>query len=160
MGQTRKPLAEQKGHLTVEQQQRKELEEKIVTVGKDHLQKPPTTLRDRVAKDEWKRVVKEFEKIDIIGNLDLANLIGYCNAYSLYIQVTKELKGQPLIVDAVKNGFTVKAENPLLKLQRDYAKQMREFESTLGLTISTRLKAATEKVNKEEKNIEEEFGDI
>ena len=76
MPRKRKPLATQKGNLTVAQQEDKKLEERLVQTGKETLAKPPTWLIDATAKNEFKRLVKEFEKmeIDVIGNLDVNNL--------------------------------------------------------------------------------------
>lgn len=76
MPRKRKPLATQKGNLTVAQQEDKKLEERLVLTGKETLAKPPTWLIDARAKNEFKRLVKEFEKmeIDVIGNLDVNNL--------------------------------------------------------------------------------------
>ena len=100
MPRKRKPLATQKGNLTVAQQEDKKLEERLVLTGKETLAKPPTWLIDARAKNEFKRLVKEFEKmeIDVIGNLDVNNLGCYCNAFSYYISVTKQLKKEHKVI--------------------------------------------------------------
>ena len=74
MGRSRKPSEMQKGNITVIAGNKRKTEEESVMVGKDQLEKPPTWLVDNVAKKEWRRLVKELEKIDIIGNLDKNNL--------------------------------------------------------------------------------------
>jgi hypothetical protein len=50
MPRKRKPLATQKGNLTVAQQEDKKLEERLVLTGKETLAKPPTWLIDARAK--------------------------------------------------------------------------------------------------------------
>lgn len=161
IGRYQKPLAVQKGNLTVEQQQKKQLAEDIVTTGKEELKKVPTWLVDAVAKKEYKRLIKELQEIDIIGNLDINNLGGYCNAYAFYIRATQQLKNQPLVIEkALPNGSYVKAENPILKIQKMYAEEMRKFASLCGLTIDSRLKVATTKISGLEEQITNEFGDI
>lgn len=161
MPKPRKPLAMQKGNLTVDQQLKKEAEENIVTTGKEQLSNAPPWLINKIAQTEFKRLVAEFEKIEVIGNLDINNLGGYCNAFAFYIDATEQLKGQPLIVDKkMPNGATQKAENPLIKIQNHYANELRKFASLCGLTIDSRLKFATTKVNKADDKIEDEFGDI
>lgn len=45
-------------------------------------------------------------------------------------------------------------------IQKKYAEEMRKFASLCGLTIDSRLKAATIKIDKVENEIEDEFGDI
>ena len=52
-----------------------------------------------MAKNEWKRIVKELKKIEIVGNLDYVNLACYCNAYANYVETTKQLKDQPYCVE-------------------------------------------------------------
>ena len=54
MPRKRKPLATQKGNLTVAQQEDKKLEERLVQTGKETLAKPPTWLIDAKAKNEFK----------------------------------------------------------------------------------------------------------
>ena len=92
MARPKKPLELQMKHLTQEEKTNKELEEQeIRNLNKNQLAKPPTWLRDLTAKKEWKRLNKELEEISVICNLDYNNLGAYCNAYSFYVQATKEL---------------------------------------------------------------------
>lgn len=161
MSRAKKPLSMQKGNLTVEQQNKMIAAEEKIKVGKEHLSKAPTWLRDNVAKKEFKRIVNEFEKVDVVGNLDLNNIGAYCNAFSSYVETTNKLKNEPLIVEKMNtNGSYSKAINPLIKIQRDYAKEMREFARTCGLTIDSRLKVAVVQTTKSEKDIDSKFGDI
>ena len=88
--------------------------------------------------------------------MDAANLIGYCNAYSLYVQATKALAGSPLIIETEKGIQT----NPATRVQDMYAKQMRDFAVKAGLSVDTRLKYAALKVKEEDDEIEDDFGDI
>lgn len=161
MGRPRKPVDVQIGNLTTEQRTTREQEEAIITIGKEQLKKSPDWLIDDIARKEYKRIVKQFDKIGIVGNLDLNNLGGYCNAYSFYLRSTEELKDQPLTMDKkLPNGATVIAENPLIKIQKSYADEMRKFSSICGLTIDSRLKAASFQIKKSEQSIETEFGNI
>lgn len=162
MPRKRKPLATQKGNLTVAQQEDKKLEERLVQTGKESLAKPPTWLIDAIAKNEFKRLVKEFEKmeIDVIGNLDVNNLGCYCNAFSYYISVTKQIKKEKkVIIKPTQNG-EILVKNPLCDLQKMYSEEMRKFASMCGLTIDSRLKAATIAREGIDSEINDEFGDI
>ena len=161
VSRNRKPLEMQKGHLTVKQQDEMKQQEDIVSTGNEQLKKTPKWLVDNVAKNEYKRLVKEFEKIEVVGNLDLNNIACYCNAYSSYRKATDELSRQPLLIEKVlPNGATTIAENPLVKIQKNYAEEMRKFASTVGLTIDSRLKMACFKITKEEDDIIKDFGDF
>lgn len=161
MGRARKPLNMQKGNLTVDRQNEIGMAEEMVTVGREQLEKLPTSLVDSVAKKEYKRVVTELNKVNVVGNLDLNNIVGYANAYSYYLKSTKELKKQSLTVERyTKTGDMYMAENPLINIQKKYAEEMRKFSALCGLTIDSRLKAATVQLGKESDDIDSEFGDF
>ncbi|MBK1809147.1 phage terminase small subunit P27 family [Clostridium sp. YIM B02505] len=161
MARPKKPLSMQEGHLTVNQQTEKRLQEEIIECATDQLEKTPSWLRDNIAKKEWKRLVEQFKNIGVISNLDLNNLGAYCNAYSSYLEATKELKGQALTIEYTnKGGSTNLIENPLIKIQIKYSDEMKRYSSLLGLTIDSRLKMATIKLNETKKDITDEFGDI
>lgn len=160
MGRSRKPQEMQRGNITVIDGSKRKSEEESVTVGKDQLKRVPDWLTDNVAKKEWKRLIAELDKIDIVGNLDKNNLGAYCNAFSRYIQVTKELAGAPLCVEKTTRTGTVIVKNPLLDIQKMYAEEMRKFAALCGLTIDSRLKAAVTKTTEKEENVKQKFGNI
>ena len=143
MAKNRKPLGMQKGNLTVEQQENKKQEEAMIT-------------------NEFKRLVSEFEKmqIDVIGNLDVNILGWYCNAFSSYISVTKELKNKDKVIEKHTERGSFLIKNPLLDVQKQYSEEMRKFAAMCGLTIDSRLKAATIAREGIDNDIKEEFGDI
>lgn len=161
MARPKKMLNTQEGHLTKQQQEEKKIQEEIIKIGIEQLNKPPTWLRDNVAKKEWRRLVEQFKLLGVISNLDLNNLGAYCNAYSSYLETTKLLKGQPLTIEYTnKGGATNIIENPLIKIQLKYSDEMKRYSSLLGLTIDSRLKMATIKLTETKKDIVKDFGDI
>ena len=153
MARPKKPLELQMKHLTQEEKTNKELEEQeIRNLNKNQLAKPPTWLRDSIAKKEWKRLNKELEEISVICNLDYNNLGAYCNAYSFYVQATKELDKEPLITEFTnKAGATNFIENPLIRIQLKYSEEMK---------IDSRLKIATIKNQNNQNDLVDDFGDI
>ncbi|NFF21927.1 phage terminase small subunit P27 family [Clostridium botulinum] len=160
MARPKKMLNVQEGHLTKEQQIEKKLQEEIIQTGTEQL-KPPKWLRDKTAKKEFKRLVEQFKTIGIISNLDLNNLGAYCNAYSFYLESTTLLNKEPLTIEYTnKAGATNIIENPLIKIQLKYSDEMKKYSSLLGLTIDSRLKMATIKLNETKKEIASDFGDI
>lgn len=161
MSRNRKPLDQQTGNLTKEEKDRKALGEQMITTGSEDIQKPPSWLIDAVAKAEYRRVLKDLMSASIIGNLDLSNLAGYCNAYAMYRKTTKELgKADLLVTRFTASGESYEVENPLILVQKKYAEEMRKFASLCGLTLDSRLKVAALKINRQEDEIEGEFGDI
>ena len=160
MSRNRKPLSEQKAHLTKEEIARREFAESLVKGKKDKL-KAPSWLKDEKAKKEFTRLVEELTTIDIITNLDVNNLASYCEAYSNYVKATEELNGQSLTIKkCMPNGSYTTVENPLIKIQKLYAEECRRFAGLIGLTIDSRLKFASVKAEKKENEITDEFGDI
>ena len=160
MSRNRKPLEMQSKHLTNAEKLQKEEEEDLLVLGKEQLQDPPDWLINDVAVNEFKRIVKEIDKIDVIGNLDINNLGGYCNSYALYIKSTEELKGKSLIVRKMTKNGPMTIKNPLIEIQKNYADEMRKFASLCGMTIDSRLKVATIKTTQQQEDIVDEFGDI
>lgn len=160
MPRPKKPIDMQKAHLTLVEKQNKKAEEDSVTTGNNQLKTPPRWLINDVAKKEWRRIVRELNKIQIVGNLDYANLGGYCNAYANYIQVTEILKDQTYSIERETRTGTIIVKNPLVDIQTNYAAEMRRFAALCGLTIDSRLKAAVIKTEKTEDMITEKFGNI
>lgn len=160
MPRPKKPIDMQKAHLTLVEKQNRKAEEDSVTNGNNQLKTPPRWLINDVAKKEWRRIVRELNKIQIVGNLDYANLGGYCNAYANYIQVTEILKDQTYSIERETRTGTIIVKNPLVDIQTNYAAEMRRFAALCGLTIDSRLKAAVVKTEKTEDMITEKFGNI
>ena len=175
MARPRKPLDQQKGNLTVKQQQRKQREEELAKCDSSQLLIPPAWLVDEIAIEEYNRVLKELLAIGIIGNLDIENLGGYANAFSNYVHVTEELNqyelknkstrklkstdSKYLVTKPTKYGDVLVA-NPLIAIQTNYANEMRRFASLCGMTVDARLKMATNTIEEEQDSIRGKFGDI
>lgn len=154
MGRPRKTLATKSdtSHLTKEQQEEKKVTEKMLKTGSEQLQTQPDWLRDETAKKEWDRLLSELSQLEIIGNLDYNNLGAYCNAFSSFIEITKQMKGKK---------FSDKFETvPLVKMQTNYSDEMKKYANMLGLTIDSRLKMASLKLEKSKDVIADEFGNI
>lgn len=147
----RKPLEVQKKHLTKEEIEIKKLEEESIFIESDQLEQPPEWLINEIALKEWKRLVIEFNKKSMISNLDYNNLGAYCNAFSKYTTLTKQVKLNFMI------GMDV---NPLVNLELKYSEEMKKFGNLLGLTIESRLKIGSKKGVEEQEGIEDEFGEI
>ena len=140
--------------------ERRKNEEKKVKPGSSQLSSPPDWLIDEVAVKEWKRIVKELKKINLIGNLDRNNLGGYCNAFANYVKSTNILRDQAFYIDRETRNGVIVVKNPMVDIQKGYAEEMRRFASLCGLTIDARLKAAAIKTDKTQEDITKKFGNI
>lgn len=160
MGRPRKPLEMQRGNLTVVSIEQRRLEEKQAKTGASQLSRPPDWLINDVAVKEWKRIVKELKKINLIGNLDRNSLGGYCNAFANYVKATDILKDQEFYIERKTRTGNIVVKNPMVDIQKGYADEMRRFASLCGLTIDARLKAAAIKTDKVQEDITRKFGNI
>lgn len=114
MGRPRKILDEQQGNLTTVEKARKQAEEEMSKGSQDRIERPPTWLKNPVAKKEYKTIIKDLKKAPsfLLCDLDINNLAAYCNAYAQYRRVTA------LIDDLAEDELTVQT------------KKRREAEST------------------------------
>lgn len=143
----------------VEKEKRKYAESTIKTDKNDITRIPTKELRDAAARKEYKRVLPELLKSEVIGNLDRSQLIAYCNAWSRYLEATEKMKdpSEHLTVDMATGG---KKPNPLITVAENAYKEFRAAGECLGMTVSARLSAASLKVQKQEEELMQEFGEI
>lgn len=105
-------------------------------------------------KDQFNRLARQLQKIQIMGETDVDALARYVTAQSQYETATKELrqlvKERPKKDDEKFNGdrelyykaveWWADAQDTLAKLQNRYFTQAHTAASSLGLTISSRCK--------------------
>lgn len=154
MSRNRKILSEQKGNLTIEQQENiKASEEQCKNLAGNKLKtSPPKWLAGEIARKEYRRLAKMLANNEYLGELDSNNLAIYCNAFEKYQNLNIEYE-------------TLDAEyfderDKMLKQITVQAEIMRKFAGTLGLTVDSRLKFGSLKTKNVDDNITEEFGDI
>ena len=150
-GRPKKALDNMTGHWTKEQIEQKKYEESLIKIDDKNI-KAPNWLKDRVAKNEFKRLVVLLEKIDIICELDITTLGLYCQTYAKLVEIVKELEQEELVIDG--------KPNPKMKMQLQLSEELRKLGNELGITLSSRLKFATSKAEQERDQIKDEFGDI
>lgn len=96
------------------------------------------------AKEEWKRLAPELERLGILTIIDRAAFAGYCQSYAKWKKAEKFLK---------KHGMTIKIPQkdeygnvvsfhlkkfPEVSIANECLKQIRSFASEFGLTPSSR----------------------
>ena len=75
MGRPRKPNSAKTRHSTKEEIELSQVVEESVETSDDELDIIPTWLKNKTAEKEYKRLLNNFKEINIIGNLDLNNLV-------------------------------------------------------------------------------------
>lgn len=152
-----KPSAQHTRHTSAAEKEQRKTEEKKAYGSRETFEVMPADLKDETARKEWTRITKVLSNMDIIGDVDYYSLIGYCNAWSVYLEATNKMKGEPLVLET-EHGCKA---NPIIAVQDRAAKQLRDFATKAGLSLDTRLKYAALATRVEEKQtITDEFGDI
>ena len=100
-----------------------------------------------IAREEWERLAAELEQLGLLTRLDRANMAGYCQSWSDYLEAQGHL-------DAEAKIFKTETGYPVMtpwKAMRDKALElMRGFGNELGLSAAARTRINVkpkEKVN-------------
>jgi P27 family predicted phage terminase small subunit len=95
---------------------------------------PPTHL-DAVARSEWRRVVPQLAKAQLLTLVDRAALTGYCLAWSASVDATRKLAASSTILTSVK-GYPY--QNPEVLRLNQALKQLLRFSQEFGMTPASR----------------------
>lgn len=121
----------------------------------------PEWLTD-VAKEEFYRQAELLKEIKLITEADIVQLATYCDAYADYVECSKIIQEEGLMVEYTnKAAETNKVPHPLLTKKKQLFEQMKAMASEFGLTPSARAKIALPKKEEKEPSPEEKlFGDV
>jgi len=155
MPRSRKVVSLQTRHNTKAETEARRREETMVTLPSDQLVSPPSYLKGKEARREWRRVVPLLEQIGVFGNLDKSNLAAYCYNYGEWVELIR--KRSTLSVTEPEDYKILQAIDKQIKVHED---QFRRFGSACGMDPSGRLKAAAKQTQTEQETIEARFGAI
>lgn len=146
MGRAAKPiqlhlLEGNKNRLTkAEIDKRKKAEEQL-NFKADKI-KPPTWLR-KEARKYFNRLVKEFEGLNLLKNVDVDMIALYCDALLDYITFTKIIEEEGVQIEHTnKAGETNRVPHPLLTKKQHAFQQMNRIAGDFGLSPVARAKLA------------------
>ena len=94
----------------------------------------PPAYFDEIARDHWNYLRPKLEAIGCLTEVDLAQFISLCSAYSKAIRADKQLIGEELAVRS--NGRTVK--NPLCQISKESWQQYSDLSRRFGLDPQSR----------------------
>ena len=155
MPRSRKVVSLQTRHNTKAETEARRREETMVALPSDQLVSPPSYLKGKEARREWRRVVPLLEQIGVFGNLDKSNLAAYCYNYGEWIELIR--KRSALSISEPEDYKLLQAIDKQIKVHED---QFRRFGSACGMDPSGRLKAAAKQTQTEQETIEARFGAI
>lgn len=153
-GRSRKVIEISKRHISNEERKNRIEQESKLKLGREDLEAPDWLTN--LGKEEFKRVVEEAGKINLLDNLDLGFLTIYCNAYSCYVEITEQILKVGYLEKRKSPNGIYKTVHPLLIVQEKYIKQIMQCSTKLGLATTDRLKLVvpTKEESKENKFIE------
>ncbi|MFR9807076.1 phage terminase small subunit P27 family [Pseudonocardia sp. RS010] len=95
---------------------------------------PPDRL-DREAKAEWRRVVRELDRLGLVAKVDRAVLSMYCDAWSRWTTLAKRLDAEGLVVEGYRGSLV---KHPAWQLYRDAGAMVVQLAKEIGVTPAAR----------------------
>lgn len=104
---------------------------------------PPDYLNDN-AKKEWYNVVREFQKMKMLTNLDLPMLASYCNEYSIYIEMNQKCveNGRIDIFYNIDGSTKYTQQSAYQKVANDAFAKALKIATEFGFTPASRTKVS------------------
>ncbi|CEJ74236.1 phage terminase small subunit [[Clostridium] sordellii] len=137
MGRQRKTVSTTKKHLTKKEKENRSNQEKKLKLDRDELIVPETLKDNEIASKEFERVVSAAEKIGLWDNLDLPFIIMYCDAWSHYNEIEKQMRKNKQYTVQGKDSEKL---NPLINAQDKYISRIMRCSTKLGVATTDRLK--------------------
>lgn len=91
--------------------------------------------KDKIAFNEWNRVIPELYKLNLLTLVDQVALELYCSQYSIYRKALKTIDKEGLITTNIRNGDKA---NPATQIAREAAKIIKSICTEFGFTPSSR----------------------
>lgn len=160
MARLAKTVENTSSHLTKEEIERRNFaEDKIKDLGAEKLKDINSSLfYDGLAEETYHSTLEELVKFSPISNLDYPSLLNYSNTFSMLVQVMENLRqrGDTITIDNNGNEKSSQYFNQYLKL----VDNLRLQSNALGIDVSSRISLAQKIVDREQEQIQDEFGDI
>lgn len=135
-GRPRKIVDISTGKIGKEKRINRKIQEEKLRLGRDQLENGAPAWLSPFAAVEYMRVVQEAGKVNLLDNLDLAVLAIYADNYDRYIDASRALQRQGLVV----MGKHEEKPSPYIKIANDAAVQIQRCSTKLGLAATDRLK--------------------
>lgn len=103
---------------------------------------------DGEALEEWNRIVPELERLNLLTQIDVGILAGYCQQWGIYVKASRGLKRGLVKKSKNKAGAAYEAVNPLFSVAHRALEQCRMLAQEFGLTPAARTKLKVEASDK------------
>jgi P27 family predicted phage terminase small subunit len=105
---------------------------------KPNVQRPPCPSGlSKVAKKEWRRIVRELETLKILARIDCAALAAYCESWARWREAEQKIAETSLVIKT-KSGNII--ENPYYSVAKRERELMLKFLVEFGMTPSSRTR--------------------
>jgi P27 family predicted phage terminase small subunit len=98
---------------------------------------PPEFL-PKEGKAEWRRLIAEFKRVDLVQRPDRSALIALCSTWAMYMEAIKDVQERGLIVEGRSRGAKVMNRNPSAQVARDALAQLLPLWARFGMTPGDR----------------------
>lgn len=151
MARPRKTIELTVKHNTISfKEARARSEGKMQASTNDLLKKKPRELVSTNARKMWDVLTGYLLGIGFYGDINVGDAIGYCNAYSAYLDAWKQYK----------MAETLDSKDYCMTLVKKASEEMTRCQNRGGFSVSARLQIGDKEVQKEDEKIEDTFGDI
>lgn len=151
MARPRKPIETTVKHNTISfKEARARSEGKMQASTNDLLKKKPRELVSTNARKMWDVLTGYLLGIGFYGDINVGDAIGYCNAYSAYLDAWKQYK----------MAETLDSKDYCMNLVKKASEEMTRCQNRGGFSVTARLQIGDKEVQKEDQAIEDAFGDI
>ena len=137
MGRTRKVVAISTGKIGKEKRLNRQIQEQSVKIDREQLEASVPKWLNREATAEYRRVVAEAAKINLLDNLDLSTLAIYANAYAMYMEAATRMNEDGMTITGPRGA---EIPSPYMSIADKCASQIFRCSTKLGLATTDRLK--------------------
>lgn len=151
MARPKKPLEAQRGDTTNKYKETRRLAEKRVEErNRDQLENVPKDLTNKDAIKAWENWVAYLRDKNFYGNVNIPELIGYCNAWAANISAWRKMKRAKSPEDTVA----------IMKAVKESSEEMTRCMNRGGFSVNARITLGEQMAKEQAEEIADEFGAI
>jgi P27 family predicted phage terminase small subunit len=150
-----------KPHRSNKEIEKRKKAEKKLKPKSDDIDRPDWLKHDTIAQREWRKIVPELKRLDLLSNIDTTALALYCEAVSEYVDAVKQLREEGTTIKYTNTkGETNTIKHPALQVKKDNYQVIKDMLKEFGLTPSARASLAINFEGADNKAEDDEFSDI
>jgi len=146
-----------KTHLTKTEIEKRKAEEEEIKKLKSEFH-APSHMKGH-ARKIFNYIKNNLSDLELLANVDKYGLCILAESIAKYIEISERLRDEDYLVEHTnKKGYTNTHVNPLVRIQNNYADQIKRYSSEFGLTPAARLKIISVNTKESIDEFENDFG--